>query len=375
VLRRHGYWVGLDGRSHHLAGRSAEDQHETAALRDAGLKYLDERFDHVKVSRTGGDTPADVARIVTTAFGRALDGVPPGKPFFLYFGFNQPHRTYKTPPAGAAEFQAGRLQLPPDYPDLPEIRTDYGSFLYTLHLMDRGFGALMEVLEKRKLAGNTLVVVMGDNGEALLRGKGTLYQRGTNVPLIVRWPGVVAPGTRSDILVSGEDIGPTILDAVGLDVPATMTGVSFAPALRGRTYRGREYVYTERGWHWGPITRTDGLDLSRAIISSRYKLIYNLLPDRAYVPVDMVKTAAWRAIVEAAESGRLSGRHRQLLFRLPRPIFELFDLETDPYELNNLHGREEVREIEMKLRIELSRWMVREADFLPMPLLDYPREN
>jgi hypothetical protein len=66
---------------------------------------------------------------------------------------------------------------------------------------------------------------------------------------------------------------------------------------------------------------------------------------------------------------------RQLLFRLPRPILELFDLETDPYELNNLHGREAVRGIEMKLRIELSRWMVREADFLPMPSLNYPREN
>src|SRR5690606_37375089 len=109
------------------------------------------------------------------------------------------------------------------------------------------------------------VIFMGDNGEALLRGKGTLYDGGTHVPLIVRWPGRVAAGSRCDTLISGIDLAPTILAAAGIDAPAEMSGRSFLPALLGEQLAGNEFVFAERGWHWGPITRTDGLDLSRSI--------------------------------------------------------------------------------------------------------------
>lgn len=76
--------------------------------------------------------------------------------------------------------------------------------------MDTQFGFMMEELEKRGLADNTIVVFVGDNGSALLRGKGTLYETGINVPLIVRWPGKIKPGSYSNVLVSGEDFAPTL---------------------------------------------------------------------------------------------------------------------------------------------------------------------
>lgn len=368
VLRQDGYWVGLDGRHHHLSGRSAGEPHEDAGLQDAGLKYLNDRFDHVAVHSTGKDA--------TGAFKAALDQVPSGKPFFLYFGFNQPHRGYRRQADDKVTmFDPARLRLPPDFPDLPEVREDYANFLYTVNLLDRGFGQVMKILQERGLAENTLVAFMGDNGEALLRGKGTLYERGCHVPLLVRWPGVVKPGTTSDILVSGEDLAGTFLEAAGLSVPREMTGVSFLPALQGRPFTGREYVFTERGWHWGPITRTDGLDLSRAITSQRYRLIFNLLPDRAYTPVDMVREKAWHAIVRAGAEGKLSDLHDRLLLRVPRPTLELFDLQADPYELKNLAGDPAMKEIETRLRNELARWMVRDGDFLPIPSLNYPKDE
>ncbi len=367
VLRRHGYWVGLDGRTHHLSGRREGADHENEALAAAGLNYVADRFDHTRI---GGPQNAE-------GFVAALDKVPPGKPFFLYFGFSQPHRGFPPPPPEHADmFVPEKLKLPPDFPDLPELRADYARYLYKVYRLDRGFAGIMDVLERRGLASNTLVVFMGDNGESLLRGKGTLYQRGTNVPLMIRWPGVVAPGSRSDILVSGEDLAPTLLAAAGLSVPASMTGVNFLPALKGEPFAGREYVYTERGWHWGPITRTDGLDLSRAIISRRYKLIFNALPDRPYHPVDMGRDEVWRELVTANEAKQLSPLHQRLIFAQPRrPIFELFDLEADPYEMENLAGRKETAVLEMKLRIALARWMVREGDFLPMPSLTYPEHH
>jgi N-sulfoglucosamine sulfohydrolase len=376
VLRQYGYWSGLDGRNHHLAGRVRELDHETAALEAAGLKYLDERFDRVKITGTSGATPDDVTRSVTASFRRAFDAIPPDRPFFLYFGFNQPHRGYKRQPEGMTLFDPAKLVLPPDFPDLPEVRADYTDYLYTVYLLDRGFGVLMSELERRRLARNTIVVFMGDNGEALLRGKGTLYERGNHVPLIVRWPGVVQPASQSDVLVSGEDLATTLLEAVGLPVPSPLTGISFLPALQGRPFEGRDYVFTERGWHGsGPITRTDSLDLSRAVTSRRYRFIFNVLPDRPYVPVDMVGADAWPALLQAHAENRLSPLHERLLFQKPRPIHELYDLQNDPYELENLAGREGMKEIEMKLRIALATWMVREADFLPMPSRDYPDEN
>ena len=367
VLRQNGYWVGLDGRTHHLSGRRPGEDHENEALAAAGLKYLEQRFDHV---RTGGPQNGE-------AFGEALDKVPRGKSFFLYFGFSQPHRGFPPPPPEhASMFEPAKLQLPPDFPDLPEVRADYARYLYKVYRLDQGFAGIMKVLEQRKLTQNTVVVFMGDNGEALLRGKGTLYQRGTNVPLIVRWPGVVAGGSRSDVLVSGEDLAPTLLEAVGLTAPTSMTGVSFLPVLKGQRFAGREYVYTERGWHFGPVTRTDGLDLSRAIISSRYKFIFNFLPDRPYTPVDMVRDEVWRELVNANKANKLSALHRRLIFPEPRrPLFELFDLQDDPHEMTNLAGQKGMEAIERKLRLELARWMVREGDYLPLPSLKYPEHH
>ncbi len=59
--------------------------------------------------------------------------------------------------------------------------------------------------------------------------------------------------------------------------------------------------------------------------------------------------------------------HDHLYFRNPRPVLELYDLENDPYELENIAGKEEMGAIEQALRVELERWMIRESDFLPLP--------
>jgi arylsulfatase A-like enzyme len=364
VLRRHGYWVGLDGRFHHLGGKNKEEPHVEEALREAGLDYIDRRFDYVRVVSLKSE---ENLTAIPAFFGETLEKIPRGKPFFLYFGFKQPHRPWKANP-DLTKFDPAKLKLPPDFPDLPAVRADYAQFLSALFDLDRGFGLLMKELQERGLADNTLVVFMADNGESLLRGKGTLYDRGTHVPLIVRWPGVVAAGARSDILVSGEDLAATVLEAVGLAVPGAMTSVSFLRALQGEASGGRKYIFAERSWHGsGPVTRTDGLDLSRSITSKSHRLIYNVLPDRAYTPVDMFKADAWRALTEAHAAKLLSPLHERLLFAAPRPIFELFDLERDPFELTNLAGQPATEAIETALCNELARWMVRESDFLPLP--------
>lgn len=362
VLRQNGYWVGLDGRHQHLDGRMREAEYINEVLRAEGMQSLDKRFDHfVRAASTKG---ADLEK-VPERVGAALDEVPAGKPFFLYFGFNQPHRSFGL---DHEAIDPDQLELPPDWPDLPEVRLDYARFLADVRDLDKGFGLIMQLLEKRHLKENTLVIFMGDNGEALLRGKGTLKDRGIHVPLIIRWPGKVKPGTTSEALVSGVDLSATILAAAGLETPAEMRSVNFLPELLGNPFVGREYIFAERGWHFGPITRTDGLDFSRSVTTDRYLLIYNALPGRSYTPVDMPENEAWLQVQAAHAVGKLSPLLDRLYFQNPRPIMELYDMVNDPFCLNNLSGDSALLDTETKLREELEKWMVREHDFLPLPI-------
>lgn len=364
LLRDRGYWVGLDGRHQHLDGRNRDSPHVTETLIEQGMRgeQFEFRFDHfVRGAKTKGAELAKVPNI----FNAALDGVPEGQPFFLYFGFNQPHRGWGEDHAG---IDPAALELPDDWPDLPEVRLDYARYLADVRDLDTGFGMVMQALVARGLAENTLVIFMGDNGEALLRGKGTLYNRGLHVPLVVRWPGKVQPGTVSDALISGVDLAPTILRAAGASSVEGMTSRDFLAELLGQDFVGREHVFAERGWHFGPITRSDGFDLSRSVTSRHYNFIYNAIPERSYTPVDMAKkNIAWEAIKVARQDGFLSAIHERIYFQNPRPIFELYDLAADPFELNNLAGQESVQQIETDLREELDRWMVRESDYLPLP--------
>jgi arylsulfatase A-like enzyme len=234
--------------------------------------------------------------------------------------------------------------------------------------MDSGFGAIMKVLEDRKLTKNTIVIFMGDNGESLLRGKGTLHSRGLHVPLIIRFPGVTKPNTATKTLVSGEDIAPTILDLVGLNFEKPISGRSFIKTLMGVTNDNqREYAFGERGWHFGPLTRTDGLDFCRSVTSERFHFIYNALPKQEFAQVDMVKTDAWQEVVKANSENRLSDLIKSFYFYKERPVFELYDLENDPFESKNLAGQKEFKEIEKSLRDEIEKKMLVDHDFLPLP--------
>lgn len=362
ILRKSGYWVGLAGRSHHLDGPPEKvDPFIYKVLKEEGMVYTKARFDLISDFSTKGKGLAMVPQKLDTI----LNKVPKGKPFFLYFGFNQPHRTFED---NYEEIDPDQLVLPPDFVDLPEVRKDYARYLSDVRDMDLGFGSVMKVLEERNLAKNTIVIFIGDNGESLLRGKGTVHGRGTHVPLIIRYPGVSKPNSSTKTLVSGEDLAPTILDLVGLSFKTTINGVSFSNTLKGvEDSNKREYVFAERGYHNGPLTRTDGYDLSRSVTSERYHYIYNALPKQEFVQVDMVQTKAWNDLGKANSENKLSKMHQDFYFYKERPIFELYDLQNDPFELINLSGQPDLAETEQKLKNEMERKMVIDHDFLPMP--------
>ncbi len=138
-----------------------------------------------------------------------------------------------------------------------------------------------------------------------------------------------------------------------------MTGASFLPRLREQPFDGRAYVFSERGAHASSLPQnTASFDLGRAVVGARYKLIYNALWQLPYFPVDFGHSEMRKEIVAMHESGKLSPELSQLYFPPARPMFELYDLETDPYELHNLAGTPDNKAIERNLKQAMLDWMI-----------------
>ena len=179
-----------------------------------------------------------------------LDQKPAEKPFFLWANFSDPHHVWNAP----AEFRPdpASLRLPAHWPDLPGMREQLADYCAEVNRVDRTIAGVLDVLGKRGLLDNTLIVFAGDNGAALPHGKGSLYDPGSNVPLIVRWPGVVKAGGESRALLSGEDLGPTLLAAAGLEPHPRMSGVSFLALLRGESsYAAQTHLCRTRPARFG----------------------------------------------------------------------------------------------------------------------------
>ena len=356
-----GYFTGVLGRGYHLDGPPGERAPDIAGiLATHKLRTFSDRMDFVETNPPG-DVPGRV-----TAF---LDRKPAASPFFLWVNFSDPHHAWN---ATDDEPDPATLKIPPHWPDTPSMRKQLAAYCGEVNRLDRQVQAVLDVLAQRGLLDDTLIVFTGDNGMAFPHGKGSLYDPGLNVPLIVRWKGVVKPGGDSRALLSGEDLGPTLLAAAGVKIPTRMTGVSFLSLLRGEAHTPRKHIFGERGPHGSsaPVTVTmtnASYDLSRCVRTDRYKLIYNCTPWIPYAPVDSAGGAAWRDMVAANESGTLAPELRGTYFTRPRPVYELYDLQNDPSELRNLAGTPAVAAIERELRVALTEKMITDFDYLPLP--------
>jgi N-sulfoglucosamine sulfohydrolase len=365
-----GYFTGVAGRTYHLDGPPGVGKNaapvSTAVLDRYKLRTFKDRVDYVGRPLAGGSKSYGDH---LTAF---LDAAPKGKPWFFWLGFSDPHHPWNTRSARGA-IDPAKVTLPPQLPDLPGVRADLARYLAEIDHLDSDVGSVLDVLESRGLAGDTLVVFMGDNGMALPHGKGALHDPGINVPLIVRWPGVVKAGWVTRALVSGEDFAPTVLCVADVEPLTTMSGKSYLPLLRGERFEPRKYLFAERGPHGGDgslnaSTSAATFDLGRCVRSDRFKLIYNATPHHPVGPVDSARDPGWQAMVAANRNGTIPSKFVRAYFTTPRPTFELYDLDSDPGELDNLAGRPELASVEHELKEALSEKMILDWDFLPLPL-------
>ncbi len=361
-LRAAGWFTGVAGRTYHMDGAVTPMPPETQAVFDKyKLVTFPDRLDYVKVARDKQDI------LSLTQMREFFDLKPADKPFFLQLCSHDPHRPLTT--HGPVKHDPAKLTLPAHYPDTQLVREDFARYYDQIRHFDLFFADAMAELDKRGLASNTIVVFMGDNGASQFRGKGTLYEYGIHVPLIVRWPGTVKSGASTAELISGEDLAPTILEAAGLPVPAAMTGKSFVKLLRGEPFAGRQFVFSERGAHGYNLPGNSAdFDLGRVIEDKRYKLIYNALGELPYWPVDFAKDVFWKELVQMHEAGKLDAKIEKLYFSPTRPMFELYDLENDPNEFTNLDGNADAASVEREMKAKMQEWMILQHDFMPLPV-------
>jgi arylsulfatase A-like enzyme len=357
-LRENGYFTGLAGRTYHMEGYNGKGDVKRNAKGELEYYRFADRFDHVK---TGRGTPLE-------QFSEFLDSLPTGKPFYLQLCSSDPHRPYDGKKIPNPR-DPSKLVLPSWFPDTPEVRKDLAGYYDEINRFDDFFGNVLSELERRSLKDNTVIIFLGDNGGDILRGKGTLYELGIHVPLIVRWANHVKPGTNSNALISAEDIGSTLLNIAGIALPEEWTSQSFLPILQGeKDAPQRKSIFSVRGAHGhGLPNNAAAFDLGRTIVGKRYKLIYNALWQIPYTPMQFRNLPVWEEIQEAAQNGKVPESLVPYFTGESRKMFELYDLQNDPDELKNLIENPEYAEIQRELLRDLTEWMTLERDDLPLP--------
>jgi arylsulfatase A-like enzyme len=291
-------------------------------------------------------------RWVTTLKQRPMD-----RPFFFWFGFSDPHRPYQ-PGAITRPHTPEEVVVPPYLPDDDVTRRDLALYYDEIGRLDGHVGEVLAELDRQGAAGQTVVLFLTDNGRPFPRCKTTVYTSGVKMPLLVRWPGRVAPGSRTSSVVSSIDLAPTILELAGVPAGETFQGVSFARVLTDPAADVREYAYSEHNWH-------DFDDYQRAVRSQRFNYIRTWYTDvPGTPPADAVSGSTFQRMHKLRAAGTLSPAQLNP-YVVPRPEEELYDVEADPHELHNLAGDPQFADVLTTMRKALEDWQRETDDRLP----------
>ncbi len=253
------------------------------------------------------------------------------QPFCAQINFHETHRPFH--PTGKVD--PHKVTVPPYYPDHTVTRADRAAYLDDVLELDRKVGVVLEELHLSGLADNTIVIFMGDHGEAHVRGKQFCYEEGLHIPLLIRWPkNFTAPkqisaGKVDSRFIEAIDIAPTLLHIAGISKPSKM---------QGRNFLG-DNPDVERPCAFGARDRCDETVFRlRTVRDERYRYIHNFTPDRPFLQPNAYKERSypvWNLLKELHAQGKLTPE-QEFLCQPHMPEEELYDLETDPHETVNL---------------------------------------
>ncbi len=270
-----------------------------------------------------------------------------GQPFFAQVQIKEPHRTFVERTGNFPD-----APIPPYYPDHPVTRADWANYLSSIEVLDAKVGEVLDRLDAEGLADNTLVIFFGDHGRPHVRGKQWLYDGGLNVPLLVRWPGRVSPGTVDERLVSLLDLMPTTLAAAGVAVPDQVKLVG--SDLMNASWDGHERLFAARD------RCGEAVDRIRSVRTRDFKYIRNFYPEIPYMQHSSYKRLQY-PVDTLMKVLHAEGQWTSPMMEATRPSEELYDLTADPHEMNNLAADPAYREQLESMRGDVEKW-IRETD-------------
>ena len=293
-----------------------------------------------------------------------------GQPFFAIFNTTVTHESALHPRKYDRKFGVppDQVEVPAYIPDTQEARERIATYYSRINDMDNFVAAKLQELENAGLADDTIVFYYSDHGGIMPRSKRFVYDSGTHVPLVIRFPkkwahlSPHAAGSRTDEVVGFVDFAPTLLSLAGADIPDHMQGRAFLGKQRGPA---PEYAYNFRA------RADERIDFKRGVTDGKFNYIRNYL---AYLPSGQHVNYIWENPVtgeweDLFRAGKTNAA--QSAFFEPAPLEELFDLASDPDEVNNLANDPKYRDVLVRMR-QANRdhlMRIRDSGFVPEALL------
>lgn len=352
-------WSGSGSESDDMAGLHMPT---LARLRRDGITFDNAfsaspsvLFDYVPLLKKSGYAVPVHQALGSMDFESFLGQRPAGKPFFYRFDSNN------TPPAKT--YNLTGFDVPPYLPDTPAVRKDIAYYRRRMEEFDRDAKLLIDRLERDGELANTLVIVMGESSWPFPRAKGTLYDAGRRVPLVVMHLAAAPRGRISNAVVSTADLYVTMLKAAKLNRLAVNKAPTRMPLPLNDANDARRFLVCGTERHTGYP--------SRALRTRQYLYIRNVYPDRwpvgapavqAVTPfqLDTDTDAAFPGIANgSAKTAIIVGRGNPIIDRMldlatgKRPAAELYDVDADPYQLTNLAADPALKSIASRLDKQL----------------------
>lgn len=290
---------------------------------------------------------------------------PEGKPFCFWLGTSEPHRGFESGSGRKTGKSPADVVVPPIFPDNDVVRNDLLDYLVEVEHFDGMVARAIEALEKTGELDDTIVVVTSDHGMPFPRAKATLYDAGSRVPLAIRWPGGIRKaGREARSFVNLSDLAPTFLEAAGLKPPKEMTARSLFDVFQEAddpTNRDAAFIAMER--HDGCRKGGKGYPC-RAIRTADYLYVHNFEPTRwpsgspdpsvcaRSIPYGEIDASPTKTFMMENRDKHGVAKLAALAFGM-RPAEELYDLKSDPWQMSNLAGSQDWREVREMMRDRL----------------------
>ncbi len=267
-----------------------------------------------------------------------------------------------------ARHDPDKVPVPPYYPNTSEVRENLAALHTQITLMDMQVKVILDQLKEYGFDKNTIVFFFSDHGDGLPRHKRWLYNSGTQVPFIIKFPpkykylSPVKMGKEDKSIINFIDLAPTTLRIAGCEVPKTMQGKVFL----GNQRKERKYTVAIRD-------RVDEVyEFSRSISDGQFQYIRNFASNKPrmqwsnYSEITPIRKEL-RRLYETNELDTLTG----WLMEKIKPVEELYDIAKDPYQINNLSGSPQYKAKMEELKKELFKWMIntRDLSLVPEPIM------